>query len=92
MDTNDVERVDFNALGGTDDINVNDLSGPMSAEWTSISPPCSGRSAVTARSDRIIVKGSRRDDDIDVAGDAAAISVTGLAATTTIRDPNPPTS
>ena len=27
MDLNDVERIDFNALGGADNITVNDLSG-----------------------------------------------------------------
>ena len=27
MDTNDVETVDFNALGGSDTVTVNDLTG-----------------------------------------------------------------
>ncbi|WZO98800.1 calcium-binding protein [Isosphaeraceae bacterium EP7] len=85
MDLNDVERVDFNALGGADIITVNDLSGTDLTEVNLdlATPPGSGTG--DAQADSVIVNGTNGDDVIVIAGDAAGASVIGLAARVNIK-------
>ena len=71
MDLNDVEGIDFNALGGADTIVVNDLSG---TDVTEVNLNLAGDSAArpaTAQADTVIVNGTNGDDVIDVSGDAS---------------------
>jgi Ca2+-binding RTX toxin-like protein len=88
MDTTDVERVDFNALGGADSIDVGDLSG---TDVTKVNlelqgAPGAGDGAV----DRVTVNGTDANDSINVAGDAAAgVTVSGLQALVSISHPEP---
>ena len=51
MDLNDVETIEFKALGGADTITINDLAGTdcHSAGWWSISPARSAPARATAR-------------------------------------------
>lgn len=78
MDTNDLEVVTFNAQGGADTIVVNDLSG------TDVTDVNLNLAAVggggDAQPDTVIVTGTNGDDVIQAFGDAAGVSVFGLAA------------
>jgi len=78
MDLNDVERIDFNALGGADNIVVNDLSGTDVTEINTSLAATGG--AGDAAEDNVFVKGTAGDDVALVAGDASGVGVVGLAA------------
>jgi Ca2+-binding RTX toxin-like protein len=78
MDLNDVEGIDFNALGGADNIVVNDLSGTDVTEINLNLAAAGG--AGDAQPDTVTVNGTSGDDVILAAGDAAGTSVFGLAA------------
>jgi Ca2+-binding RTX toxin-like protein len=81
MDTDGVERVDFNALGGADLVTVNDLSG------TDVSAVNVDLGAADGQPDRVVVKGTNGYDAIAVTGDAAEVKVSGLPATVAIFHP-----
>jgi Ca2+-binding RTX toxin-like protein len=78
MDANDVETITFNALGGSDRIVVNDLSG------TDVTEVKLNLSAVggggDAQPDTVVVAGTSGDDVVLVIGDATGVSVLGLSA------------
>jgi Ca2+-binding RTX toxin-like protein len=77
MDVNDVERVNFAALGGADKITVNDLSGTAVTEVNlNLASSGAGDGAV----DTVVVNGTNGDDVIVAAGDASGTSVFGLAS------------
>ena len=77
MDLNDVEGIDFNALGGADTIVVNDLSG---TDVTEINLNLAVGGVGDAQPDNVIVQGTNGDDVALVVGDASGASVLGLAA------------
>ena len=79
MDLNDVEAIDFNALGGADTITVNDLSRHRRDRGQ---PQPGGRPAAAGdgQPDTVIVNGTNGDDVALVVGDASGTSVLGLAA------------
>ena len=76
MDLNDTEVITFNALGGADTVVVNDLSG---TDVTEINLNLT-EAANVAGADAVIVQGTNGDDVILAVGDAAGVSVLGLAA------------
>ncbi len=81
MDTHEVERVVFNALGGADFVTVNDLAG---TGVTSVDLDLAGALGGTAgdgQTDRVVVRGTNGNDALTVAGGAGDVSVSGLAAT-----------
>ena len=78
MDLNDVEQIDFNALGGADIITVNDLSGTDVTE-INLNLAASG-GGTDGQADSVIVKGTSGDDVILAQGDASGVAVIGLAA------------
>src|SRR5215212_3783069 len=83
MDTNGVETVDDNTLGGTDNVTVDDLSG---TDVTQINidlagPLGTGDGAV----DNVVINATNGDDDISVAGSGSGVDVTGLATAVSIR-------
>jgi Ca2+-binding RTX toxin-like protein len=80
MDLNDVESIDFNALGGADTIVVNDLSGTDLTEVNLDLAGTLGGTAGDGQPDTVIVNGTNGDDVILVAGDAGGVAVVGLAA------------
>jgi Ca2+-binding RTX toxin-like protein len=85
MDLNDVETVQFNALGGADTIVVNDLSG-TDANLVSIdlsSPAGSGTG--DGQADMVTVQGTAGADNISLSGDAASIAVQGLPAQVVLK-------
>jgi Ca2+-binding RTX toxin-like protein len=77
MDLNDVESIDFRALGGADTITVNDLSG---TDVTEVNTDLAAGGAGDAQPDNVIVAGTNGDDVAIVAGDASGAAVFGLAA------------
>ncbi|MFO0956093.1 MAG: calcium-binding protein [Isosphaeraceae bacterium] len=82
MDLNDVEAINFNALGGADNITVGDLSG-TGVQAVNLNLAAAG-GAGDGAADRVTVQGTSGDDVIALAGDSSGVSVFGLAATVNI--------
>ena len=81
MDTDDVEVVQLNALGGADTVTVNDLAATdVTAINVDLANPA-GTGTGDGAADLVVVKGTNGIDNITVTGDASGVSVTGLAAT-----------
>ncbi len=85
MDLNDLERIDFRALGGADNIVVGDLSG---TDVTQVSLDLSGPvGGGDGAADTITVSATLGDDVVGVAGDAGGVTVFGLQATVNVFFP-----
>jgi Ca2+-binding RTX toxin-like protein len=78
MDLDDVERIDYNALGGADTVVVGDLSGTDVVEVNANLAAVNG--VGDAQPDNVIVQGTNGDDVVLPVGDANGTSVLGLAA------------
>ncbi len=78
MDLNDTETIDFKALGGADNIVVNDLSG------TDVTEVRIDLGAGDGQADTVTVNATSGDDVVVVAGDTGGVSVIGLSATITL--------
>ena len=78
MDLNDVEGIDFNALGGADTIVVDDLSGTDVNEVNARLAASVGGG--DGQPDNVIVQGTNGDDVSFVVGDASGVSALGLSA------------
>ncbi|HZB05285.1 MAG TPA: hypothetical protein VE449_01750 [Thermoleophilaceae bacterium] len=89
MNTDDVEIVDFNALGGPDSITVNDLSGTDVTQTNLDLAAILGGNAPDGQLDSVVVNGTDGVDDIDVAGNGSGADVTGLAAAVSIKRADP---
>jgi Ca2+-binding RTX toxin-like protein len=89
MNTDDVEIVDFNALGGPDSITVNDLSGTDVTQTNLDLAAILGGNAPDGQLDSVVVNGTDGVDDIDVAGNGSGADVTGLAAAVSIKHADP---
>ncbi len=78
MDLNDVETIDFNALGGADNITINDLSG---TDVTEINLNLAGVGGVgDGAADTVIINATNGDDVVLVVGDGGAVQVLGQSA------------
>jgi Ca2+-binding RTX toxin-like protein len=86
MDTAGIERVDFNALGGADFVNVNDLAGTDVTAVIVDLGGILGGAAGDGVADHVVVNGTNGNDAINVNGDAGGVKVSGLAATVKIVD------
>ncbi len=86
MDLNEIERIDFNALGGADKIVVNDMTGTdvtlINLNLASTVGGSTGDGAV----DTVTVKGTAGKDTITVASVGSEIVVSGLPAETHIQN------
>ena len=89
MSTDDVEIVDFNALGGTDDITVNDLSGTDVRQTNLDLAAALGGNAPDGIADHVVVNGTGGVDNINVAGNGSGADVTGLASAVSIKHADP---
>jgi Ca2+-binding RTX toxin-like protein len=78
MDLNDVERIEFNAFGGSDTIVVNDLSG-TDVTKVDIDLAAAGGGG-DGQADLVIAHGTNDNAVVVVFGDDSGIRVTGLAA------------
>ena len=83
-DLNDVELIRLNALGGADDIVVDDLSGTDATE-IDIDLAAFGGGG-DAQPDTVTINGTGNDDLILVVQDQDGILVLGLAATVRVRN------
>jgi len=81
MDTDGVERVDVNPLGGADLVTVNDLAETDVNDVNIDLAGTPGGTTGDGQRDRVIVNATDGNDTIDVSGDAGAVNVAGLAAT-----------
>ena len=90
MDTNGVEQVDFNALGGADTVTVNDLTG-TDVTRVNVDLGVAG-GAATGRPTRVIVNGTNGADAIKVAGGNGNATVSGLAAVVSVKNAEPRTT
>ena len=82
MDLNDVESIDFKALGGADNIVVGDLGG---TDVTDVNASLAAFGGIgDGQPDNVIVNGSGGDDVSVVVGDAAGVTAFGLAAQVSI--------
>jgi Ca2+-binding RTX toxin-like protein len=80
IDNNDLERFDINALGGTDTIVINSITGTDVTEVNISLAGTLGGSAGDGVADTIIVNASNADDVIDIVSNATGISIIGLSA------------
>jgi len=78
MDLNDVEHVQFKALGGPDTINIHDLGG---TDVTKVSVDLGGSAGGgDGQADTIVIDGTNGDDVILVTGSGGSITISGLGA------------
>ena len=78
MDLDDVESIDFRALGGADNVVVNDLSGTDVTEVnTNLAASVGGGDTEL---DNVVVNATNGDDVSIVFGDASGVTASGLAA------------
>jgi Ca2+-binding RTX toxin-like protein len=85
MDLDDVESIDFRALGGADNIVVGDLSGTdVTSNGLDLRGPNGGGDGAA---DTITANGTQAIDTFGAAGDAGGVNVSGLSAATSISFP-----
>jgi Ca2+-binding RTX toxin-like protein len=77
MDLNDVETIDFNALGGADNVTIGNLTGTDVTDAELDLAASSG--AGDAAADTVTVNGTTGDDVALLSGAAAAVNIFGLA-------------
>ena len=87
MDTNQVEQVDLNTLGGADTVVENDLSGTGVAK-VNVDLAATGGGG-DGEADQVVVNGTANPDTIAVSGRNGSAKVTGLAATVSIANAEP---
>ena len=87
MDCAGVERVVFRALGGVDQVTVNDLTGTEVAQVAIDLSGANGAGDTSA--DTVIVNGTETNDVITVAGSTNGVTVLGLSATVTVTGGEP---
>jgi Ca2+-binding RTX toxin-like protein len=84
MDLGTIEQIDFNALGGADNINVGDLSGTGVTQVAIDLASQPGSGIADGAPDTVTVNGTNGSDNIQVSGTGSSVAVTGLAATVTL--------
>jgi Ca2+-binding RTX toxin-like protein len=89
MDTDNVEIVDFNALGGPDSVTVNDLTATDVKQTNLDLAAALGGSATDGAIDNVVVNATKGDDTINVDGSGAGVNVTGLASAVSITHADP---
>jgi RTX calcium-binding nonapeptide repeat (4 copies) len=85
MDTDDVEIVDFNALGGVDNVTVNDLTGTDVTQTNLDLAATLGGSTADGAVDNVVVNGTNGDDTINIDGNGSGADVTGLATADSLK-------
>jgi hypothetical protein len=88
MDTHGVEIVDFDALGGSDNVTVGDLSGTDVRQTNIDLAPGIGVASPDLVADNVVVNGTEGDDNITVANSGSTVDVTGLATAVAVEHPD----
>jgi RTX calcium-binding nonapeptide repeat (4 copies) len=88
MDNNGVEVVDFNALGGQDNVTVGDVTGTDLKQTNIDLAAALGGGEGDHLADSVTVQGTDGDDTISVAGSGSRVDVTGLATNVSITHPD----
>jgi Ca2+-binding RTX toxin-like protein len=90
MDTDDVEVVDDNPIGGADNVTVNDLTGTDVTQTNIDLAFAFGSSFSDGIIDNVTVNATDGDDNIAIVGNGAGADVTGLATAVSVThaDPN----
>jgi hypothetical protein len=89
MDTNDVEIVDDNAIGGADSVTVNDLTGTDVMQTNIDLAGAFGGTAGDGAVDNVVVNGTNGNDNIAINGNGSGADVTGLATTVSVKHAEP---
>jgi hypothetical protein len=89
MDTDGVEIVDDNALGGADSITVNDLTGTDVTQTNLDLAGTLGGSAGDGATDSVVVNATDGDDTINITGTGTGADVTGLPAAVSVTHAEP---
>src|SRR5215216_555855 len=86
MDTAGVESVDFNALGGTDTMTVNDLTGTDVKIVDADLAATLGGNAGDRQIDSVVVNATNGNDAVEAADAGTSVAVTGLPARVNITN------
>ena len=86
MDLDDVERIEFTALGGADEITVNDLTGTDVTEVAIDLAAALGGTTGDGQSDKVTIKGTNAGDNVEVLGSGTSAEVLGLTAMTRLTN------
>src|SRR5215218_5059620 len=86
MDTAGVESVDFNALGGTDTMTVNDLTGTDVKIVDADAAATLGGNAGDRQIDSVVVNATNGNDAVEAADAGTSVAVTGLPARVNITN------
>ncbi len=89
MDLNEVEAIDVNALGGTDSVTVNNVSGTDLRRVSVDLAGALGGSASDGSADTVTVTGTKGDDSIAANANGSAVDVSGLTAFVRITHADP---
>jgi Ca2+-binding RTX toxin-like protein len=80
MDVNDIEHIQFNALGGADKITVNNLAGTDAKQVDIDLAGTPGGTQGDGAADLVTVNGTNGNDTINVVASGTKVTVTGLPA------------
>jgi len=89
MDTDGVEIVDDNPVGGTDSVTVNDLTGTDVTQTNIDLAGAFGGNAGDGAVDSVVVNGTDGDDNIAINGNGSGADVIGLATTVSVKHADP---
>jgi RTX calcium-binding nonapeptide repeat (4 copies) len=84
IDTDGVETVDDNPIGGADNVTVNDLSGTDVTKTNIDLAATFGGSVADGIIDNVVINGTNGDDNINLAGNGSGADVTGLATSVSV--------
>jgi Ca2+-binding RTX toxin-like protein len=84
IDTDDVEIVTDNPVGGADSVTVNDLTGTDVVQTNVDLAGAFGGTAADGAIDSVVVNGTNGDDNINIAGNGSGANVTGLATAVSV--------
>ena len=84
MDTDGVETINLNALGGSDNLAVHDMTGTALGEISTDLAATPGSEVGDNQADSVSVDGSAGDDVIVVAGQGPDVQLVGTATTVTV--------
>jgi hypothetical protein len=89
MDTDGVETVDFDALNGTDNVTINDLTGTDVTQTNIDLAGALGGILPDGIAENVVVNGTNGDDAITISGTGSGADVTGLATAVSITHADP---